>query len=97
MSEADNIEKVVGALMKVPEKKLRLIELANTIPIKNGNLDIAVLSSMIPEINLATAEAVAYGTQTIRAIEAIVQVHGRPAGPELRQLTAADIEAATQF
>lgn len=97
MTEAEDIEKVVDALKKVPEKKLQLIELANRIPIKNGNLDIAVLSDMIPEVNLATAEAVAYGTQTIKAVQALVGLQGRSAASELRPLTDADIEAATQF
>ena len=79
MSEAENIEKVVSALKKVPEKRLMIIELANSIPIKGGDLDVAVLSDMIPEINLATAEAVAYGNSTIQAVAALVRVHGQTA------------------
>jgi hypothetical protein len=97
MSEAKDIEKVVEALKTVPEKKLRIIELANSIPIKDGNLDIDVLSKMAPEINLATQEAIAYGNATIRAIQALVGMTSKPATRRLRRLTDADIEVATQF
>jgi len=31
MTEAENIDRVVTALLKVPEKKLLIIEIANTI------------------------------------------------------------------
>jgi len=37
MTEEENIDRVVTALLKVPEKKLLIIELANTIPIINEN------------------------------------------------------------
>ena len=97
MTEAENIERVVCALKKVPPKRLLLIELANSIPIRGGDLDPTVLSDMIPEINLATAEAVAYGNQTIQAVDALVRVHGQPATPELRPLTEEGLEAGLQF
>jgi len=97
MRESEDIEKVVNALKKVPEKRLRIIELANSIPIKNGDLDIDVLSDMIPEINLATAEAVAYGSNTIQAVDALVRVPGQPASDRLRPLTVEDLEAGLQF
>jgi len=91
------IDKVVRALQKVPEKRLLIIELANTIPMKGGDLDPAVLSDMIPTINLATAEAVAYGAQTIQAVDALVRVHGQPETPVIRPLTVEDVEAGLQF
>jgi hypothetical protein len=97
MSEAEEIGKVVRALQKVPEKKLLLIELANSIPKKGGDLDPAVLMDMIPEINTATAEAVAYGTQTLNAINVLVGVRGRTDAPELRPMTEEDLVAMTQF
>jgi len=97
MSEANDIDKVVNALRKVPEKHLMIIELANSIPIRGGDLDPTVLSDMIPEINLATAEAVAYGGQTIQAVDALVRVHGQSETPELRPLTEEDLEAGLQF
>ena len=77
MPEAENIERVVIALKKVPEKKLLIIELANSIPIKHGMLDIDVLAEKQREINLAVAEAKAYGTRTIMAVDALVSMPAR--------------------
>ena len=77
MGEKEDIEKVVNALAKVPPKQLMIIELANSIPITNGSLDVHALFERIPEINLATAEAVAYGNHTIQAIDALVRLQGR--------------------
>ena len=53
MRESEEIDKVVNALQKVPEKRLLIIELANSIPIKNGLLDLEVMSEKQREINLA--------------------------------------------
>jgi len=79
MTEAEHIERVVIALKKVPEKKLLIIELANSIPIKHGMLDTDVLAEKQRDINLAVAEAKAYGTRTIMAVDALV---GMPARKE---------------
>jgi len=97
MGEAEDIEKVVSALKKVPEKHLLIIELANRIPLRGGDLDPTVLADMIPEINLATAEAASYGGQTIQAIDALVRIAGQPAEPRLRPLTEEDLEEGLQF
>ncbi|KKM92839.1 hypothetical protein LCGC14_1214380 [marine sediment metagenome] len=77
MSEANEIERLTEILRKVPEKRLLLIELANSIPIKNGLLDLTVLAEKQPEINLAVAEAKAYGTRTIMAVDALVNMKAR--------------------
>ena len=77
MSEAEDIEKVVIALKKVPEKRLLIIDLANSIPIKHGMLDIDVLAEKKRDINLAIAEAKAYGTRTIMAVDALVSMRAR--------------------
>ena len=77
MPEAENIEKVVIALKKVPEKKLLIIELANSIPIKHGMLDLDVMAAKQREINLAIAEAKAYGAATIMAVDALVRMRSR--------------------
>ena len=77
MKESEAIDKVITALEKVPEKHLMIIEMANSIPLKGGDLDIDVLTDKIPEINLATAEAVAYGNHTIMAVEALVRLQGQ--------------------
>lgn len=80
MSEAENIDRVVNALQKVPEKKLLIIELANTIPIVNGELDYAELADKQLQINLAVAEAKAYGTHTIMAVDALIRLRARKEG-----------------
>ncbi len=77
MSEAENIERVVTALQKVPEKKLLIIELANRVKIINGQLDYAEMLNLAPEINLATKEAEVYGSNTIRMVDALVHVRAK--------------------
>ncbi len=77
MSEPENIERMVGILRKVPAKKLLLIDLANSIPIKNGLLDLKVMADKQREINLAIAEAKAYGSRTIMAVDALVRLRAR--------------------
>jgi len=77
MSEAENIERVVTALQKVLEKKLLIIELANQISIKNGELDYSELENRQLEINLATAEAKAYGSHTIMAVDSLARLRAK--------------------
>ena len=77
MSEADDIERLAEILRKVPEKRLLIIELANSIPIKNGLLDLKVLAAKQREVNLAIAEAKAYGSRTILAVDALVRLRAR--------------------
>jgi hypothetical protein len=74
MTEAENINRVVTALVKVPEKKLLIIEIANTIPIINGELDYAELANNQLEINLAVAEAKVYGAHTMQAVDSLVRL-----------------------
>ena len=77
MDEAENIEGVINALQKVPEKKLLIIELVNQIPLKYGELDNEELADRQPEVNLAIAEAKAYGTHTIMAVDSLVRLRSR--------------------
>lgn len=77
MSEAEDINRVVEALKKVPEKSLLIIELANSVPMKNGVFDIAVLQEKQGQVNLAVAEAKAYGSHTLQAVDALVRVKAR--------------------
>ena len=77
MSEAEDIERVIRALAKVPKKDLLIIELANQIPIKYGELDYAEVAERQPEINLAIAEAKAYGGHTIQAVDALSRLQSR--------------------
>ena len=74
MTEAENIDRVVTALLKVPEKKLLIIEIANVIPIINGELDSSELSDRQLEINLAIAEAKVYGAHTLQAVDSLVRL-----------------------
>lgn len=97
MSEEEVIEQIVRAMRKVPEKRLLLIELANSVPLRHGDLDVTVLRDIQPQINLAIAEAKAYGTHTIQAVDALVRVPGQPAPAELRPLMEEDLEAGLQF
>ena len=77
MTEAENVGRVVTALLKVPEKKLLIIEIANTIPIVNGELDYAELSNRQLDINLAIAEAKVYGSHTLLAVDSLVRLKAR--------------------
>ena len=77
MTEAENIDRVVTALLKVPEKKLLIIEIANTIPIVNGELDYAELANKQLEINLAIAEAKVYGAHTLQAVDSLARLRAR--------------------
>ena len=76
MTEAENIDRIIAALRRVEKKNLLIIELANNIPIKHGMLDIDVLATMQREVNLAIAEAKAYGAGTIMAVDALVRLRG---------------------
>jgi len=77
MNEPENINKVISSLVKVPEKHLRIIELANQIPIKYGELDYAEVAERQLEINLAIVEAKVYGTHTIQAVDALIRLQSR--------------------
>ncbi len=74
MKEPEDIERVVAALKKVPEKRLLLIDLANRIPMKDGQLDYDAVTAIQPEVNMAIAEAKMYGTQTLMAVDSLKRV-----------------------
>lgn len=82
MANEEIIDKMIEAIKKVPEKKLLLIELANSIPIKNGMLDIPTLQAKQPEINLALAEATSYGSHTIMAVDLLMRLRAKEDGVE---------------
>jgi len=67
-------ERVIEALKKVPEKRLLIIDLVNRVPLNGGDLDHLELARIQPEVNLATAEAKAYGTHTLMAVNALIRV-----------------------
>ena len=76
MSEAENIDRVVAALLKVPEKQLLIIQLVNQIPTANGVFDYNELSKRQLDINLAVQEAKVYGSHTIQAVDSLVRLRG---------------------
>jgi PRTRC genetic system protein C len=62
---------VVEILQGVPEKRLRVFELAAELIDDQGELDVDRAARRKPEINLAIAEAETYAKATTRASEAI--------------------------
>ena len=70
----NDTELVIQALKKVPEKRLLISELVNMVSLKGGDLDHEELLELQPEVNLAVAEAKAYGGHTIKAVEALLRV-----------------------
>jgi hypothetical protein len=72
--ESDDIEIVVKALRSVPEQKLLLIELANRVGVKKGDLDYERLQDMQPEVHLALSQAQAYAAETAKALQALVNL-----------------------
>ena len=62
---------VVAILRRVPEKRLRLFELAAELLDARGDLDVDEAARRQPEINLAVAEAKAYAGATQQASEAL--------------------------
>ena len=77
MTESADIGRVVTALKKVPEKRLLLIDLANRIPMKDGQLDYDAVAAIQPEVNMAIAEAKMYGTQTLMAVDSLKRIMAR--------------------
>ena len=74
MTEVENIDRVVTALLKVPEKKLLIIEIANSIPIVNEEFDYAELADRQLAVNLAITEAKVYGAHTLQAVDSLVRL-----------------------
>jgi hypothetical protein len=77
MTESADIGRVVASLKKVPEKRLLMIDLANRIPMKDGQLDYDAVTAIQPEVNMAIAEAKMYGTQTMMAVDSLKRVIAR--------------------
>lgn len=64
-------DRVIAALATVPEKTLRIVELARELVGADGQLDTERAAAMAPEVNLAVAEANAYTRATAQAILAL--------------------------
>jgi hypothetical protein len=75
--ERDNIELVVAALRKVPEKRLLLIEIVNQVGVKNGEMDYEKLLDLQPQLKMAATEAKVYAGHTARAISSLLELGGK--------------------
>ena len=73
IDQSAEIAIIVEALRKVPAKSLRLIELANQVPIHFGIFDPDALAALQPEIDLALTEAWALAEQTHNATVALIK------------------------
>jgi PRTRC genetic system protein C len=65
------IAEVVRSIRRVPEKRLRVFELAGELLDSRGDVDIDTAAARAPEVNLAVAEAEAYARGTERALAAL--------------------------
>jgi PRTRC genetic system protein C len=71
------IANVVETIRRVPEKHLRVFELAAELFDSGGELDIDAAAERAPEVNLAVAEAEAYARATERAVTALRRLPAR--------------------
>jgi PRTRC genetic system protein C len=62
---------IVCILRQVPEKRLRIVELAAELLDDRGELDLEAAVARQPEVNLAAAEAEGYARATRGALEAL--------------------------
>jgi PRTRC genetic system protein C len=62
---------VVAILCQVPEKRLRIFELAEELLDDRGELDLEAAVARQPEVNLAAAEAEGYARSTRQAMDAL--------------------------
>lgn len=75
-NDADSIERLVQALQKVPAKHLKLIDLANEIPLVNGVFDQNIIRRRQVEIRNAVEEAKMYGAHTASMVSALSLMRG---------------------
>ena len=68
---------VVAILRRVPEKRLRVFELASELLDSRGQLDVDAAAARAPEVNLAMAEAQAYARATDLAVAALRRLPAR--------------------
>lgn len=68
---------VLAILRRVPEKRLRVFELAAALLDAHGELDVDAAAAREPEVNLAAAEATAYARATHLALGALRRLSAR--------------------
>lgn len=75
MSEQEDIDRIVKSLAGVPPATLRIIELANRIPLNEfGEFDLDELGEVKEEVIVAIDEAKGYGAHTIRAVQRLENI-----------------------
>jgi PRTRC genetic system protein C len=62
---------IVGILRRVPPRELRVFELAASLLLEDGTLDVDAASRHEPDLTLAEAEAEAYARATQRALTSL--------------------------
>ena len=72
-----SVPDVVGILRRIPEQRLRIIELASELLDPQGDLDLDATAERQPEVNLAVAEAETYARATRQAVEALRHIPPR--------------------
>lgn len=70
-------DRVIAALASVPEKELRIIQLSRELLGPDGQVDHEKAARMVPEVNLAVAEAEAYTRSTSQALNALRELEAR--------------------
>ena len=68
---------VIAVLRRVPERRLRIVELAAELLGADGEVDADLAAERQPDINLAVAEARAYARTNQQAAEALRQLPAR--------------------
>lgn len=68
---------VVVILRRVPEKRLRVFELAAELLDEHGDVDVEAAARRQPEVNLALAEVEGYVRATRQASEALLKLRPR--------------------
>lgn len=77
-----DIERVIQALKRVPEKELAIVKLAWEVLDDAGQLDFQKVIGRQPEVNLAIAEARAYSRATKNAAASLRKIRARGSLPQ---------------
>jgi len=68
---------IVAILRRVPEKRLKVFELASELVDEHGDVDVEAAAIRQPEVNLALAEVEGYVRATRQATEALTKLPPR--------------------
>lgn len=76
----EEMDHVIRALETVPEKRLRMVELAWELMGSDGKVDLTKCADRLPDINLAMAEAEVYVKAAQRAVTVLRDLPARKEG-----------------